>query len=58
LLVHLVFLGTAVGTCWYVYAVVLEAVVVSVPAVAGLIGTAGIALVVSTSDVAMRLSSY
>jgi hypothetical protein len=58
LLVHLVFLATAVGTCWYVYAVVLEAVAVSVPVLVALIGIAGFALVVSTLDVAMRLSRY
>lgn len=54
-LVHVVFLTIAAGTCWYVYAIVLSDGATSLPLLLALIGEVVLAVVLSTIHVFTRL---
>jgi len=53
--IHLIFLSAAVGTCVYVYTVVLANTAVSVPLLLVLIGEVALAMSLSTVHIASRL---
>jgi len=54
--IHLVFLAAAVGTSWYVYAVVLDAGARSLPLLLVLVGEVALATTLSTVHVLTRVS--